>query len=333
MNKYTRKSGFSWFYLLLVFCVIAISPHAVFGELNVGDIADNFTAIDMSGNEVNLYDYDGYVIMLNFFAFWCPPCQTESPLIQKEIWEFYQSQNGNMNGVPVIVIGLSDVNNPLEDYEAQVADTKDFIEKYGVTYPVLLDHGIKDEDIIRLKYNSGTVPHTVVINGVFGDPMFNQWELVYEHTGFPTSSDDEAMKAIGETKKSIDMVSPPLLDLSLWLPTDQAYFRSGDSFSLLLDVTNPLMPVDADIYFALLNHNENRVYFANDWALNPLPAIESITFPTVSYSGLELLNVLLPSIMPPIREPGLYTFVIAATKPGSTHFISNLGRWTVDVRE
>ena len=42
----------------------------LFCQYEAGDIVENFTLEDMDGNAVNLYDYNGYAIFINFFAYW-----------------------------------------------------------------------------------------------------------------------------------------------------------------------------------------------------------------------------------------------------------------------
>ena len=55
---------------VLAFLMVVMFQGVAYSELNVGDIANNFTTVDMDGNEVSLYDYQGHVIFLSFFAFW-----------------------------------------------------------------------------------------------------------------------------------------------------------------------------------------------------------------------------------------------------------------------
>jgi hypothetical protein len=66
-----KKKTFFWslplFLVLLLFGGFISNSYADYSE---GDIVSNFTLNDMNGNPVQLYDYDGYVILINLFAYW-----------------------------------------------------------------------------------------------------------------------------------------------------------------------------------------------------------------------------------------------------------------------
>ena len=78
--------------------------------------------LDQKGLDKLVAEHQGKVIMLNFFATWCPPCRMEIPDLQK-VHKAYENKN-------VVVIGLS-VD---EDKSAVPA----FLQKLGVTYPVYM---------------------------------------------------------------------------------------------------------------------------------------------------------------------------------------------------
>lgn len=90
--------------------------------LEIGEKASEFTLQDMDGNNVNLSDFKGDVVILNFFASWCPPCRQEVP-------DFVELQNKyGREGFSVIGISL-----------VSAEDTKSFAKKMGVNYPMLID--------------------------------------------------------------------------------------------------------------------------------------------------------------------------------------------------
>lgn len=84
---------------------------------------DNFTLKDISGNTHLLSQYKGKVVVVNFWASWCPPCVHEMPSMS----ELYNE----LNGKPFTILGINIGEEP--------AEIKDFISKYPVTFPVLLD--------------------------------------------------------------------------------------------------------------------------------------------------------------------------------------------------
>ncbi|MBJ6723931.1 peroxiredoxin family protein [Geomesophilobacter sediminis] len=87
--------------------------------------APNFTLSGLTGNRVDLGDYRGKVVLVNFFASWCPPCRMEIPGFQRT-FAAYQRQ-----GFTVIGLALDDV-------------PPGFVQKMGMTYPLALatDHVI-----------------------------------------------------------------------------------------------------------------------------------------------------------------------------------------------
>jgi cytochrome c biogenesis protein CcmG, thiol:disulfide interchange protein DsbE len=71
----------------------------------------------------SLADYRGQVVVLNFWASWCDPCRDESPLLQR--WHERLEEDD------AVVLGV--------DVQDVDADALDFIEEYGLTYPMLRD--------------------------------------------------------------------------------------------------------------------------------------------------------------------------------------------------
>lgn len=93
--------------------------------------AIDFTLKDQFGKTHSLSDYKGKTIFLNFWGTWCPPCRAEMPEIQN-LYETQKSEGEN----GVVILGIAAPNYSGEKNEQGV---KDFLEKNGYTYPVLMD--------------------------------------------------------------------------------------------------------------------------------------------------------------------------------------------------
>lgn len=118
---------------LLTACATVLLAGALFGlaraadEPKVGDAAPAFTLKSLDGKDVSLSDFKGKVVMINWFATWCPPCNAEVPHLQKEVWAAYQKK-----GVQVLAIDIAERG-------AQESLVTEFKKKYKLTYPILLD--------------------------------------------------------------------------------------------------------------------------------------------------------------------------------------------------
>jgi peroxiredoxin len=86
---------------------------------------------DVQGKSVNLSDYKGKVILLDFWATWCPPCRKEIPGFV-ELYNTYKSRG-------LVVIGVS-----MDDAE-DTPDVKRFAAQLKIDYPILLGFGREDD--------------------------------------------------------------------------------------------------------------------------------------------------------------------------------------------
>lgn len=112
-----------------------------------GQAAPDFTLKTADGKEIQLSDYTGHPILINFWATWCPPCEYEMPGIQAA-YEKYKDQ-----GLTVL-----SVNFTAED---KLNDVKNFVSKYQLTFPVLLD---QSGDVTAKMYGMIGLPMSVFIS-------------------------------------------------------------------------------------------------------------------------------------------------------------------------
>jgi cytochrome c biogenesis protein CcmG/thiol:disulfide interchange protein DsbE len=95
-----------------------------------GKSAPSFTLQDLNGKPVSLSDFKGKVIILDFWATWCPPCVMEIPHFI-ELYEQYKDQGFAMVGISLDHQGISVV--------------KSFVRKYQVNYTILMTDGRVDK--------------------------------------------------------------------------------------------------------------------------------------------------------------------------------------------
>jgi len=92
--------------------------------VEVGDKAPDFMLQNLDGKAASLSQFNGKVIMLDFFASWCPPCRQEVPDFV-ELQKNYGDKGFTMVGVSLVSPG----------------ESKDFAKQAGINYPVLIDDG------------------------------------------------------------------------------------------------------------------------------------------------------------------------------------------------
>jgi peroxiredoxin len=106
--------------------------------------APDFISPSLSGSEVALTDYAGDVVVVNFWATWCPPCKAEMPGINN----FYEAHRDD--GLVVLAVNA-------QESESQV---RPFIEASGFTFPVLLDPA----GSVVNQYQVHSFPTTIIID-------------------------------------------------------------------------------------------------------------------------------------------------------------------------
>jgi cytochrome c biogenesis protein CcmG/thiol:disulfide interchange protein DsbE len=111
-----------WVVLLGLLGVLALGvQRAQRGPVAVGDRVSNFELSTFKGEQIPLESLRGKVVVLNFWASWCKPCEQEAADLEAA-WRFYQSRGD------VIFLGV--------DYVDTEPEALGYLAKFNITYPV-----------------------------------------------------------------------------------------------------------------------------------------------------------------------------------------------------
>lgn len=118
----------------------------------VGQRRPDFTLADAAGNAAAAADFDGQIVLLNFWATWCAPCVEEMPMLAR--------LHSDFAGRGLQVVGIA-VDEP--------ARAQSFADDLGLDYPVLFGAGLSgagEAMLVGRRYGnaSGMLPYSVLID-------------------------------------------------------------------------------------------------------------------------------------------------------------------------
>jgi cytochrome c biogenesis protein CcmG, thiol:disulfide interchange protein DsbE len=121
--------------------------------------------LDVSGKPARLSDFKGKVVVLNFWATWCPPCKEETPSLN-HLQKYIESRNG-------LVLGVAADEDP--------AAYQRFLQDEGVIFPTYRDPATRNNSSpVALSYGTSSLPETYVIDrhGKIARKLigFQQWD-------------------------------------------------------------------------------------------------------------------------------------------------------------
>jgi peroxiredoxin len=135
--------------------------------------APEFNLEDQDGNFLKMSDYKGKVVIVNFWATWCPPCRKEMPSMQRA-WEVLQKED-----IVMLAINVGEDSDQIFSFTAE----------YPVEFPLIMD---KDSSVVR-QWKVRGLPTTYIVNPA--------GQIVYQAIGDREWDSEEIMNQIRKLKK------------------------------------------------------------------------------------------------------------------------------------
>jgi peroxiredoxin len=140
-----RKRPAGLLLILAVFAVACTGPGSVAPRgIAEGNRARDFTLEALDGNRISLSNYEGSVVLLNFWATWCPPCQAEIPDLEAA----YLAHEDK--GFVVLGVNVEESRSTVEP----------FVSRLQMTYPILFDENGK----VVQEYRARGLPMSILLD-------------------------------------------------------------------------------------------------------------------------------------------------------------------------
>ena len=156
-------------FIVALFFLLAMGPNPSTGgskdtispldaDKTINSKAPDFTLSDLQGKSIALSSLKGKVVLLNFWATWCPPCKAEMPAMNRLYHEI------KARGFEIIAVST----------DTSLSTIRDYLAKNRVDFPILHD----EKKSVSKQYRVFSMPTTFLIdkNGTIVEKFYGEYD-------------------------------------------------------------------------------------------------------------------------------------------------------------
>jgi peroxiredoxin len=130
----------------LMLCLFGVALYSALNDraVKVGDTAPDFSIHADNGRTYTARDFGGKLLILNFWASWCPPCVHETPSLD--------ALEQKLGSKGLVVLGVSQDTDP-QQYQA-------FLDRYHISFPTAR----QPDESLKSRYGTIQIPESYLID-------------------------------------------------------------------------------------------------------------------------------------------------------------------------
>lgn len=161
------------YFLIIIFSFNpSFANEEVVGKLKIGDLIPDALGVDVNGNKISAADHRGKVMVISFWATWCPPCRKELPIIDN------LQRLAGKDRISVIAVNLGESKRTFKKFTSSLGEVN-----------LTFTHDNKGR-IGKKTYGIKAIPHMVIVD--------HEGRIAQVHSGYGDETVNNIVNEVNE---------------------------------------------------------------------------------------------------------------------------------------